>query len=95
MDGSRFDTLVKALATTSLSRANVVRGLAASAAALAGVTLATGPSVAKKKNEKKQKVCVCGADGTVPAAAPRRKPKTRSRSCYGATPALPRASARV
>ena len=32
MDGSHFDTLVKTLATMPLSRANVLRGLAASAA---------------------------------------------------------------
>ena len=59
MDGSHFDTLVKTLATTPLSRASVVRGLVASAAALAGVSLAPEPGTAKNTNEKRVKVCLC------------------------------------
>jgi hypothetical protein len=72
MDGSRFDTLVKALAadsrrqlitplaTTPLTRANAVRGLVAGAAALAAVTRTGQPGAAdRKKDEKKRKVCHC------------------------------------
>jgi hypothetical protein len=55
MDGTTFDNLIKRLATTPLSRSNALRGLAASAAALAGVTLAAEPGAAKGK----RKVCHC------------------------------------
>src|SRR5215213_7376485 len=55
MDGTRFDTLIKRLATTPLTRPTALRGVAASVAALAGVTLAAEPSAAKKK----RKVCHC------------------------------------
>ncbi|MDF3042224.1 MAG: hypothetical protein K0Q71_4930 [Thermomicrobiales bacterium] len=66
MDGSHFDTLVKALATRPLSRASVLHGLVASATALAGLTLAAEPGTArKKKGENERKVCVCGTDGSV------------------------------
>ena len=54
MDGSRFDTLIKRLATTSLSRSTALRGLAASIAAFAGVTRAAEPSAADEL-----KVCHC------------------------------------
>jgi hypothetical protein len=59
-----FQTLLKRLATTRLTRANALRGLAASAA-LAGVQLAREPGAAKKKrrNGKTRQVCVC-ADAT-------------------------------
>src|SRR5215213_2974170 len=55
MDGTRFDTLIKRLATTPLTRSTALRGLAASVAALAGVTLTAEPGAAKKK----RKVCHC------------------------------------
>ena len=61
MDGSRFDTLVKALATTSLSRANVVRGLAASAAALAGGDTRHGAECGQEEeHEKAEGLCLWG-----------------------------------
>jgi hypothetical protein len=55
MDGSQFDTLIKRLATTPLTRPTALRRVAASVAALAGLTLAVEPSAAKKK----RKVCHC------------------------------------
>jgi hypothetical protein len=66
MDGSHFDALVRSLATTPLARANVLRGLAASAAALAGLTRIGESGTAKKNHEKKVKVCQCPtADATL------------------------------
>jgi hypothetical protein len=56
MDGTTFDALIKRLATTPLSRSTALRGLAASAAALAGVTLTAEPGAAKKN---KRKICHC------------------------------------
>jgi hypothetical protein len=55
MDGTRFDTLIKRLAITPLTRTTALRGLVASVAALAGVTLAREPGAAKNK----RKVCHC------------------------------------
>ena len=55
MDGSQFDTLIKRLATTPLTRSTALRGLATSIAALAGVGLTGEPGAAKKK----RKVCHC------------------------------------
>jgi hypothetical protein len=49
MDGTAFDALIKRLATTPLSRSKAVRGLAATAAALAGATLAAEPGEANVK----------------------------------------------
>src|SRR5688572_21349468 len=56
MDGTRFDTLIKRLAITPLTRSTALRGLVASVAALAGVTLGAEPGAAKKN---KRKVCHC------------------------------------
>ena len=57
MDGTQFDTLAKRLSTTPLTRDKALRGMAAGAAALVGVTLAREPSAAAKK--KKIRICVC------------------------------------
>jgi hypothetical protein len=46
MDGTRFDNLIKRLAATPVTRATALRGLAAGAATLAGVTLLAVPSAA-------------------------------------------------
>ena len=54
MDGTQFDTLVKRLASTPLNRSTALRGLAASVAAFAGVTLAAKPGAAEER-----KVCHC------------------------------------
>jgi hypothetical protein len=62
MDGTQFDRLIKRLATTPLTRVQTLRSLAASAAALAGVTLVAEPGAARKRNnndEPKRKVCHC------------------------------------
>src|SRR5215208_3646442 len=64
MDATTFDTLIKRLATTPLTRVNVLRGLAASAAALTGVMLPKEAG-AKKKDETEIKVCNCpGSDAS-------------------------------
>jgi hypothetical protein len=55
MDGTQFDTLIKRLGTRSLTRSTALRGVAASVAALAGVSRAAEPSSAKEK----RKVCHC------------------------------------
>ena len=54
VDGSQFDTLIKRLASTPLNRSTVLRGVAASVAALAGVTRATEPGSAEET-----KICHC------------------------------------
>jgi hypothetical protein len=54
VDGTQFDTLIKRFSTTTLSRSTALRGLAASVAALAGVTLAAKPGAAEQR-----KVCHC------------------------------------
>jgi hypothetical protein len=60
MDGSHFDTLVKTLATTRLTRVQTLRGLVASGvAALTGITRGSEAAVAKKNHEKKVKICKC------------------------------------
>ena len=61
MDGTQFDTLAKRLSTTPLTRDKALRGMAAGAAALVGVTLAREPSAAAKK--KKIRICVCAVCG--------------------------------
>jgi hypothetical protein len=62
MDGTRFDALIKRLATTPLTRAQALRGLAASAAAVTGVTLLTeqdAEAADKKGSQRKRKACDC------------------------------------
>jgi hypothetical protein len=54
VDGTQFDTLVKRLSTTTLSRSTALRGLAASVAAFAGVTLTAEPGAAEER-----KICHC------------------------------------
>src|SRR5215213_6174812 len=65
VDANTFDDLVKRLTTTPQTRTSVLRGLVASAIALAGMTLVPESGTAKKNHENERKVCVCGADGTV------------------------------
>ena len=106
MDGSHFDTLIKTLALTRLTRAQVLRGLATSVAALAGVTLVGETSTArKKKGERERKVCVCGADGTVGSCHTktvkadkvkkllRRNPCAAKGKCQGRNPCAPQTPA--
>ena len=60
MDGSHFDTLVKALATTRLTRLHALRGLAAGAvAAIAGVDFSTDEAEAAKSGKCKSKPNEC------------------------------------
>jgi hypothetical protein len=60
VDGTQFDTLVKRLSTTTLSRSTALRGLAASIAAFAGVTVGAEPGAAEER-----KICHC--PGTIVA----------------------------
>ena len=63
MDGTRFDHLIKRLAATPVTRATALRGLAASAAALAGVTLLAEPdsAAAAGKRRRRRRVCDCAS----------------------------------
>src|SRR5215211_3514073 len=79
MDGSQFDTLIKRLATTPLTRPTALRGVAASLAALAGVTLAAEPGGARNRNnndEPERKVCHC-ADATAASCQTLKKEKSK------------------
>ncbi len=62
MDGSRFDSLIKALATAPVSRATLLHGLAASAIAHLGVLHAPGPAAARS-SKKRVHVCLCDPTG--------------------------------
>jgi hypothetical protein len=62
MDGTRFDNLIKRLAATPVTRATALRGLAAGAATLAGVTLLAEPGAAADgdgKRRRRRRVCDC------------------------------------
>ena len=64
MDGSRFDSLSKRLATTSLPRASLLRGLAlAGVAAVTGMSLVAEEAEADDKKPRKKRVCLCSAAG--------------------------------
>jgi hypothetical protein len=76
MDGTQFDTLAKRLSTTPLTRDKALRGMAAGAAALVGVTLAREPSAAAKK--KKIRICVC-ASADVTTCQTKNKPKSKAK----------------
>ena len=54
MDGTRFDHLIKRLAATPVTRATALRGLAAGAATLAGVTLLAEPGTAADGDGKRR-----------------------------------------
>jgi hypothetical protein len=57
VDDLRFDTLVKPLSSTRLSRLTALRGLAASAAALSGMRLLVEKAGEAKKGEAKKNWC--------------------------------------
>lgn len=63
MDGSRFDTLSKALATATVSRATVLRGLVASAVVPLGVRRAPELAAARKRGKRRVNVCLCDPTG--------------------------------
>ena len=85
MDGSRFDTLVKALATTRLTRSHALRGLAASAAALAGVRLTAERGTAKKNNKQEIRICVC-ADANPSTCKTQKKEKAKAKKTLRRNP---------
>jgi hypothetical protein len=66
MDGRQFDALVKRLATTRLTRLQALRGVAASAAALAGVRLAPVSTEAAKQCRSVGQTC----EGSNPNCCP-------------------------
>jgi hypothetical protein len=75
MDGTRFDQLIKRIATTRVSRLTALRGLAAAAvASLAGISLLGEEGAAKKDNPKKRKVCLCS-----PASCTTKRVKNRTK----------------
>lgn len=63
MDGSRFDSLSKALATATVSRATVLQGFVAGAMASIGLGRASEPAAARKSGKKRVKVCLCDPTG--------------------------------
>ncbi len=80
MDGTQFDKLIKRLATTPLTRSTALRGLAASAAALTGVTRVMQPGAARNRNnnndEPERKVCHC-ANATAASCRTLKKKKSK------------------
>ena len=80
MDGTTFDTLITPLATTPLTRAKALRGLAASAVtALTGMALTREEAGAKQKNrdDKEVRICICAS---ADAATCRSKKKDKSKA---------------
>src|SRR5215212_652372 len=68
MDGTRFDQLIKSMATQRVSRLTALRGLAAGAvASLTGVSFLGEEGEAKNNNnnEKKRKICHRGNDFSI------------------------------
>jgi len=62
MDGTQFDTLIKRLSRTRLTRARALQGLAAGAVtALAGVHFRADDVSADGNNTRKRKVCLCAS----------------------------------
>ena len=59
MERTRFETLIKLFATSRVTRSNSLRGLTASAAAIAGVALIPEQStVGRLGDEPKKKLCM-------------------------------------
>ena len=66
MEGTQFDTLSKWLASTPLTRATALRGLAAGAVAgLTGLSLTADDAGAARKKSKKVQICHRGDDPTI------------------------------
>jgi hypothetical protein len=94
VDGTQFDNLIKRLSAMPLTRGKALRGLAAGAAALTGVTLATQPGDAKNRHEKEVRICVWSATGGQSKKLDKDKAKktlrrnacARKGSCSGANP---------
>src|SRR5215207_5527441 len=78
MDGTQFDTAIKRLSTTPLTRGKALRGMAASAAALVGVRLGAEPSAAAKNKERKIRICVCQS-ADVTTCQTKNKPKSKAK----------------
>jgi hypothetical protein len=75
MESTRFDYLIKRLAAQPMTRATALRGLAASAAAMAGVTLVAESGEARKNNKKKR---VCNCTSSDPASCVNQKKKKKA-----------------
>ena len=78
MDGTHFDSLIKRLAATPVTRAAALRGLAASAAALAGVTLLAESGTADGDGKKTRKRRVCDCSSSDPNSCTNRRLKRRA-----------------
>ena len=64
MDGERFDSLIKRLGTTRLTRLTALRGLAAGARRLAtGMSLFAEEAEAARKKRRSARICLCSTDG--------------------------------
>ena len=73
MDGEKFDSLVKRFCTTRLTRKNALRGLVASAAAaLSGVSFASGDVDARKR---RQRIGAASTTGEICACSDNLSPK--------------------
>ena len=97
MDGTTFDDLIKRLSTAPLTRGKALRGLAASAAALAGVSLVVESGGARKnRDEKVVRICLWSVTGGRSKKVEKSKARTilrhnacaRKGHCTGTNPCL-------
>jgi hypothetical protein len=80
VDASRFDEMVKRVATVRLTRVRALQGLAAAGiAAATGVTLFAEETGAKKKNRKAKKKSVCQCTAASLESCSNRKVKKKQR----------------
>ncbi len=81
MDGTRFDQLIKQLATTRLTRLTALRGLAAGAvASVTGLSLLGEEGEAKDKGKKTRKRRICHrTSATDPGVSKKLKAKRAKR----------------
>src|SRR5215207_8435563 len=79
MDGTRFDQLIKSIATQRVTRLTALRGLAAGAVAgLTGLSLTADEAGADRKKPKKRKICHRGSDFTILGTTKKlKKPKAQ------------------
>jgi hypothetical protein len=78
MDGERFDSLIKRLGTTRLTRLAALRGLAAGAVAtLVGVSLTADEARAARK--KPRKIRICHRTSATDPGVTKRKVKSRAK----------------
>jgi hypothetical protein len=83
MDGEHFDSLIKRLGTTRLTRLAALRGLAVgTVAGLTGLSLTADEADADKKKPKKRPVCLCSSTScTTKRVRNRKKAIRRAAPC--------------